>query len=91
MQKSIYILVCASVRTCDDPQESFNVLNLLARTHNEDAALGSSVSSLFDKKFHQIYNLVRVLRARFGELRKPSNSYKIDVRIFKAQLISGGT
>ena len=43
------------------------------------------------KKFHQIYNLVRLLRARFGELRKPSNSYKIDVRIFKAQLISGGT
>ena len=23
MQKSIYILVCASVRTCDNPQESF--------------------------------------------------------------------
>ena len=91
MQKSVYILVCASVRTCDDPQKSFNVFNLLARTHNEDAALGSSVSSLFDKKFHRIYNVLRLLRACFGELRKPSNSYKIDVRIFKAQLISGST
>ena len=30
---------------------------------------------------------LRLLRARFGELRKPSNSYKIDV----AQLISGST
>ena len=79
------------MRLCDDPQESFNVFNLLARTHNEDAVLGSSVSSLFDKKFHQIYNLVHLLRARFGELRKPSNSYKIYVRIFKAQLISGST
>ena len=48
MQKSIYILVCTSVRTNDDPQESFNVLKLLARTRkqfHEDAALGSS----FDK------------------------------------------
>ena len=27
--KSIYILVCASVRTCDDPLESFNLFNLL--------------------------------------------------------------
>ena len=35
--------------------------------------------------------LLRLLRARFGELRKQSNSYKIDVRIFKAQLISGST
>ena len=31
MQKSIYILVCASVRTCDDPLESFNLFNLLVR------------------------------------------------------------
>ena len=29
MQKSIYVLVCASVRTCDDPLESLNVFNLL--------------------------------------------------------------
>ena len=79
------------MRTCDDPQESFNVFSLLARTHNEDAALGSSVLSLFDKKFHWIYNLVRLLRARFGELRKPSNSYKVDVHIFEAQLINGST
>ena len=35
--------------------------------------------------------LLHLLRARFDELRKPSNSYKIDVRIFKAQLISGST
>ena len=57
--------------------------------------LGSSVSSLFDKKFHRIYNvwsyLLRLLRACYGELRKPSNSFKIDVRIFRAQLISGST
>ena len=32
----------------------------MCKTHNtihEDAALGSSVSSLFDKKFHRIYNV----------------------------------
>ena len=58
---------------------------------HEDAALGSSVSSLFDKKFHRIFILLRLLRARFGEIRKPPNSYKIDVRIFKAQLIRGST
>ena len=34
---------------------------------------------------------LELLRARFGELRKPPNWYKIDVRIFKAQLISGST
>ena len=38
MQKSVFILVCASVRTCDDPLESFNVFNLFA----EDAAQGSA-------------------------------------------------
>ena len=53
--QSIYILVCASVRTCDDPQESFII------QFHEDAA-----------SHH-------------------SNSYKIDVRIFKAQLISRST
>ena len=37
------------------------------------------------------FRILRLLRARFGELRKSSNSYKIDVRIFKAQLISGST
>ena len=84
--------------TCDDPQESFNVLNLLARTHNtihEDAALCSSVSSLFYKSSigYTMYRfiLLRLLGARFGELTKPSNSYKIDVRICEAQLISGST
>ena len=59
---------------------------------HEDAALVSSVSSLFDKKFHRTmyrFILLRLLRARLGELRKPSNSYKIDVRIFKAQLLVG--
>ena len=35
--------------------------------------------------------LLRLLRACFGELKKPSNSYKIDVPIFKAQLINGST
>ena len=35
--------------------------------------------------------LLRLLRAPFGELIKSPNSYKIDVRIFKAQLISGST
>ena len=38
-----------------------------------------------------IFILLRLLRARLDELRKPSNSYKIDVRICKAQLISGST
>ena len=33
--------------------------------------------------------LLRLLRVRFGELRKPYNSYKIDIRICKAQRISG--
>ena len=56
MFKLLFILVCASVRTCDDPQESFNVYKTLIQFH-EDAALGSSVSSLFDKKFHRIYNV----------------------------------
>ena len=35
--------------------------------------------------------LLRLLHAHFGELRKASIYYKIDVRIFKAQLISGST
>ena len=30
MHTPIYILVCASVRSCDDQLESFNVFNLLA-------------------------------------------------------------
>ena len=84
MLKSLFILVCASVRTCGDPQESFII------QFHEDAALGSSVSSLFDKKFHRIYNVyifycaycVRVL----VKLRN-----EIDARTFKAQLISGST
>ena len=40
---------------------------------HEDAALGSSVSSLFDKKFHRInivYSYFIILRARFGEALK---------------------
>ena len=32
--------------------------------------------------------LLPLLHARFGELRKQSNSYKIDVRIFKAHAVS---
>ena len=50
--------------------------------HDEDAALGFCQFILI---------LLRLLRARFREPRNPSNSYKIDVRIFKAQLISGST
>ena len=85
MQKSIYILVCAFVRMCDDPLESFNVFDLLVP---EDAAQGSSCSVGLCQ-FRLI--LLPLLRARFGELRKPSNSYKIDVSIFKAQLLRGST
>ena len=58
--KSIYILVCASVRTCEDPQESF-----ILQFH-EDAAL---ITVLVNLENHH------------------ANSYKIDVCIFKAQLI----
>ena len=50
--------------------------------NDEDAALGFCQFILI---------LLHLLRARFGELRNPSNLYKIDVRIFKAQLISGST
>ena len=35
--------------------------------------------------------LLRLLRTHFGELRKASDSYKIDVRILTVQLISGST
>ena len=55
MHKSLFILVCASVRTCDDPH-----VGPIIQFH-EDAALGSSVSSLFDKKFHRIYNVYSYL------------------------------
>ena len=77
------------MRTCDDPLESFNVFNLLVLvTVSKDDAQGSSVSVFASSDW--LISL-RLLRARFGELRKLSNSYKIDVRIFKAQLISGST
>ena len=103
----MYILVCAPVRTCDDPLESFNVCNLLAGTH-EDAVSGSPVSLLFEKMFQfankddtvgiviikpefdgcvELFYYAYRVRV-FGELRKPSNSYKINVRIFKAHMHS---
>ena len=73
------------MRTCDDPQESFNV------QFHEDAALGLSVSALFDKKFHRIYNVysyfITLIACAF--LVKLRN--EIDARTFKAQLISGST
>ena len=62
IQKSIYILVCASVHTCEDPQESFII------QFHEDAALITVLVNLENRH---------------------ANSYKIDVRISKAQLISG--
>ena len=57
---------------------------------HEDAVLGSSVSSLFDKKFHRIYNVhsyfITLIACAFLQLRN-----EIDARTFKAQLISGST
>ena len=53
--------------------------------------LGSSVSSLFDKKFDRIYNVysyfITLIACAF--LVKLRN--EIDARTFKAQLISGST
>ena len=74
--------------TSDDPQESFNVFNPKYNFMSQ-CRLCLIKSSIGYTMYRVI--LLRILRARFGELRKPSNSYKIDVRIFKAQLISGST
>ena len=55
----------------------------MCKTH-KDAALSSSVSSLFDKKFHRIYNVYSYFINVLVKLRN-----EIDARTFKAQLISG--
>ena len=89
MQISIYILVCASVRTCDDPLESFNVFNLLVLV-TVSPGRRARLISVGLCQFRLAY-FIALIACHFGELRKPSNSYKIDVSIFKAQLISGST
>ena len=69
-------------------------INLLARTHNTISwgRRARLISVVFDKKFHRRYTMYgEIFYYAYCELRKPSNSYKIYDRIFKAQLISGST
>ena len=58
MQKSLYILVCASVRTCDDPLESSSLFDKMVQFVNKIEYI-----QCIDL-FH-----LRILGAHFGELR----------------------